>query len=468
MKKIFSNYKIIIILILVILVFLIAILGYADNSNKTRWLKNYLNQDFKNFLNKTLLYPLYLKKKIKFVNNKLLINSKKHEEMIFKIFENGFEVKKVKEKNIKINNNNLNFYKWNLPFFESGIYGKKPSFYLDKNQTNIFFISGSGLLFKFNTQNLEKDRIKIYNIKTNLIELINDAKFYHDAYLSIKDILIDGDYIYLSYSKKSKQDCYNTSLLRGKINEKQIEFEIIFDPKECSKINPVSGGGRIVKFDSSNFFLTIGDYFDWKSPQNINSIFGKIILLNIKDKKFKIVSMGHRNQQGLAFLKKENVLIATEHGPKGGDEINLINLNKNGKNNNFGWPISSYGVHYDGKTSKIAPLYKSHEDYGFIEPILHFTPSIGISEIVNVDNIFSEDKNYYHFFVSALGYQNQINEGDQSLHLIKLKTKNLKIDKTKKEKVILNERIRDMILINTQILLSLESTPALGLINKMY
>ena len=63
MKKIFSNYKIIIILILVILVFLIAILGYADNSNKTRWLKNYLNQDFKNFLNKTLLYPLYLKKK---------------------------------------------------------------------------------------------------------------------------------------------------------------------------------------------------------------------------------------------------------------------------------------------------------------------------------------------------------------------------------------------------------------------
>jgi hypothetical protein len=462
-----KNYKKIITILILMLVFFVTLLGYQDKSNKTKWLKNHLNQDFKNFLNKTLLYPLYLKKKIQLSNRKLLTNHKKHEEMIFNIFENGLYFKKIKEKSLNINNEQLDYFKWNLTFFEPGIFGKKPSFYIERNKDSVFIISGSGLLFKFSSNDLEKDQLELLNIKTNLVEIIDDAKFYHDPALSIKDILINKDYIYLSYSKKIKENCYNTSLLGAKIRENNIKFEIIFDPKQCAKENPTSGGGRIVKFDDNNFFLTIGDYFDWTAPQNIDSIFGKIILINLKNKNFKVVSMGHRNPQGLTFLNTKNILIETEHGPKGGDEINLINLNNSLKINNFGWPISSYGKHYGGKKSKIAPLYKSHKDHKFIEPLLHFTPSIGISEIINVDEFFYKNKDYYHFFVSALGYQNQINEGDQSLHLIKLNRKDLNIIETKKERIILNERIRDLHSKNQEILLSLESSPALGLIKNV-
>ena len=64
--------------------------------------------------------------------------------------------------------------------------------------------------------------------------------------------------------------------------------------------------------------------------------------------------MGHRNPQGLYFDKEKNILLETEHGPMGGDEINLINLNgiKKGKIPNFGWPISSAGEHYGGISEK--------------------------------------------------------------------------------------------------------------------
>ena len=64
--------------------------------------------------------------------------------------------------------------------------------------------------------------------------------------------------------------------------------------------------------------------------------------------------MGHRNQQGLYFDKENNFILATEHGPQGGDEINLIEVNKINKDKiqNFGWPISSAGEHYGGKTAE--------------------------------------------------------------------------------------------------------------------
>ena len=77
----------------------------------------------------------------------------------------------------------------------------------------------------------------------------------------------------------------------------------------------------------------------------------------------------------------KDYILSTEHGPHGGDEINL-NLNTK-IIKNFGWAISSYGEHYGGKDSPVNkskykkyPLHKSHKDYNFIEPIKYFVPSI--------------------------------------------------------------------------------------------
>ena len=87
-------------------------------------------------------------------------------------------------------------------------------------------------------------------------------------------------------------------------------------------------------------------------------------------------------------------MFITEHGPWGGDEINIIFKGKN-----YGWPISSYGKHYCEKKTPRSdkckkkyldyPLHKSHFDFGFEEPIKFFDKSLGISEIIKLGNKFS-------------------------------------------------------------------------------
>ena len=118
--------------------------------------------------------------------------------------------------------------------------------------------------------------------------------------------------------------------------------------------------------------------------QNDKSFYGKIISINKKSIKnflekkgkveIKIFTKGHRNPQGLARLK--NKFFSAEHGPKGGDELNILEEGKN-----FGWPISSYGTKYESLA--IASYKLNHLKYGFKEPLIQFTPSIAISDLTN-------------------------------------------------------------------------------------
>ena len=128
---------------------------------------------------------------------------------------------------------------------------------------------------------------------------------------------------------------------------------------------------------------------------------------------------------------------------------------------NFGWPIASYGEHYErpGEDNsllyKSAPLYKSHINYGFVEPIKNFTPSIGISELILLNLL-----NQKTLIVSSMG--KDISEGDMSLHVYKVDGKNLKNYKV----IPINERVRDLIYIEKKkmILLFLESSKSIGVI----
>ena len=84
----------------------------------------------------------------------------------------------------------------------------------------------------------------------------------------------------------------------------------------------------------------------------------------------------------ISEFKIENLdlIINTEHGPKGGDEINF-NFQNHKETPNYGWDVSSYGVEYDGTRYK-----DSHSKYGFIEPFRYYTPAIGISELIYLPN----------------------------------------------------------------------------------
>ena len=205
-------------------------------------------------------------------------------------------------------------------------------------------------------------------------------------------------------------------------------------------------------FDDDNFFLSTGTFRFRDLTQNKKSIFGKIMLMNINNKELKIISMGHRNIQGMFYDKKKDVLFSVDHGPQGGDEINL-NINpKSEKIKNFGWAISSYGEHYGGKKAPRNkkkylkyPLHKSHSDYGYIEPIKYFNPSIGISQILGLDKINK-------YVVASLK--------DNSIYFFDLQNYNVE----NLERVNMGERIRDMIKVENGLILFLEDTASIAFI----
>ena len=153
-------------------------------------------------------------------------------------------------------------------------------------------------------------------------------------------------------------------------------------------------------------YMTIGERGDRNRSQNTMSHGGKILRFRddgtvppdnpfIGKEGFKpeIYSYGHRNPQGLAFHPDTGELWSNEHGPQGGDELNLVQAGKN-----YGWPVATYGREYgpDGSTISAHPWRE-----GIEEPTLLWIPSIGISGLI----IYSGDKFPQwkgHFFAGGL------------------------------------------------------------------
>jgi glucose/arabinose dehydrogenase len=183
-----------------------------------------------------------------------------------------------------------------------------------------------------------------------------------------------------------------------------------------------------------------------------NSICGKILLVNTDTKKYEIFSSGHRNIIGM--YSDENVILATEHGPFAGDEINNIK-----KGSSYGWPVASYGENYSrGQSNEIPNYKKSHKKNNFSEPIFSFLPAIGISEIIKLSNNFSEMWQD-NFLIGSLN--------GKYLYRVKFDEMYEKI--LYYEKIFIGDRIRDIIYENesNDIYLSLELNGTLGILSKV-
>ena len=386
-----------------------------------------------------------------------LISNLSKIELSYKL--SGKEIVTEKNEIIKLSNKKI-LKKYNLlQGFYSGIARRYPgSGYIDFHNSNLFLISARGLLV-FASQ--YEDKIYFQQIAHNVNDFIGIKQFKKSYKYSVKDLLISDDKIYISFTEEIKEDCWNTSILEGDLNYKNITFRKLFSSDDCiNSLNNIDNefeihqsGGRIVQYDDDHILFSIGEYRSRFLAQDKDSINGKIIKININTLNYDLFSIGHRNPQGLYFDKETNLIFETEHGPKGGDEINILEVNKINKKNilNFGWPVSSYGEHYGAKEFnkkkyKKYPLYKSHSDHGFIEPLKYFTPSIGISEITKIS------KNTY--VVSSLK--------DRSLYFFEI-DENKKI--TSFERVSLNERIRDLAFKDNKLFLFLEDTASVGIIN---
>ena len=387
-KKIIKNFIIIFFTIIVIVIYLFDFSFKTNKFSFTKIKKIFSKEKIVNFQKFTS----------NFINFNFTIDTKK-------IFE-------LESKNVKLEKFSSNFIK------QRG--------YLEQDDQNIYLMNKRAELFYFSKKEiLENKKFKLKKIKTNAIALIG-KKYINDVSSVIKEILI--------INVNNSNGCFSNGFLQGNLNIDKIVFSPFLIINECKKRFTLSAGGNLKKFKDNKIVVTIGDYESYElvgidDPQNLNSLYGKIITIDLDTKKIDILSIGHRNPQGLFYDVKNDILFSTEHGPQGGDEIN-VNVSPNlNKIKNFGWAISSYGEHYgfdDGWSEKIkketdliddlykvAPLNKSHKDFGFEEPIKYFTPSIGITEILKVKNNKSD---IHKLLVSSLGWNKEADI--MTLHII--------------------------------------------------
>lgn len=188
--------------------------------------------------------------------------------------------------------------------------------------------------------------------------------------------------IYLSYSAGTAGS-NATRIARARLEDDRLaDLKVIFEVTP-RKDTPVHFGGRMAWLPDGTLVMTTGDGFDYREQaQRLGTTLGKTIRLRDDgsvpaDNPFagrpgarpEIWSLGHRSPQGLAVDPATGTLYETEHGPRGGDEVNVIR-----RGGNYGWPIATYGRDYSG--AAISP-YKRYA--GMIDGIVVWTPSIAPS-----------------------------------------------------------------------------------------
>jgi glucose/arabinose dehydrogenase len=202
------------------------------------------------------------------------------------------------------------------------------------------------------------------------------------------DVAVDPDFksnrlVYLSYSEPGEGGSA-TAAARGKLGNSGLEnVEVIF--RQTPRIeNGLHFGSRFAFAPDGTLFITLGERFQFDPAQDLSNTLGKIVRINSdgsipKDNPFvgrdgvrpEIWSYGHRNAQGAAIHPETGKLWETEFGPLGGDELNIPKAGSN-----YGWPVVSWGSHYDGKDIPDPPTHPE-----FADAVYHWNPVISPSGI---------------------------------------------------------------------------------------
>jgi aldose sugar dehydrogenase len=217
--------------------------------------------------------------------------------------------------------------------------------------------------------------------------------------VALHPVFESNQVVYLSYSKPGEDGSLaTTALSRGRfVNDRLEDVEEIFEAEAWSN-TPGHFGGKIAFDDNGYLFMSVGDRMSGFTPdgftrdleghpsQDNSNHMGTIVRLHDDgrvpdDNPFvgqegvlaEIWSYGHRHPQGLAFHPETGDLWSTEHGPQGGDEINLILPGAN-----YGWPVVGYGANYVTGTE----IHQERQREDMAEPAAFWTPSIGVSGLV--------------------------------------------------------------------------------------
>jgi glucose/arabinose dehydrogenase len=250
--------------------------------------------------------------------------------------------------------------------------------FINKHKVIITEIGGQIKVLNFN----DKSLITLQNLPQILT---------NDYQIGLLDIEIHPDFdqnkkIFISYAKHDPESksYFSLTVAAATINENRLEnITTIFDDNPFSW-SPSNFGGAL-EFDDKGFlYIATGDRSDSESAQSKNLLQGKVLRVNDDgtaapgnpfedDETYdnRIYSIGVRNPQGLHFDSNSQIMFEAEHGPMGGDEINIIIPGKN-----YGWPVATYGLSYT--TQKIGK--GTHHD-GMTQPLFYYLPSEAISPL---------------------------------------------------------------------------------------
>lgn len=187
--------------------------------------------------------------------------------------------------------------------------------------------------------------------------------------------------VYLSYSKPDPRGA-TTAVVRGRFEgDRLVDVEEIFEADARSD-RSVHFGSRLVFDGKGHLFISIGERGVMQEAQNLANHQGTIVRLHDdgrvpadnpfvgrEDARPEIYAYGIRSPQGLALHPTTGELWEAEHGPRGGDEINLILPGRN-----YGWPVITYGINYNGQ-----PISDITEKEGMEQPLHYWVPSIATS-----------------------------------------------------------------------------------------
>jgi aldose sugar dehydrogenase len=242
-------------------------------------------------------------------------------------------------------------------------------------------------------------------------KLTGVPKVFNNGQGGLLDIQVHPNYatnkwIYIAYAKPVEGGA-TTAIARFKLNGNQVtDLTELFTAKPYITAN-YHFGSRIV-FDKNNFmYFAVGERGTQPKVQELDNDHGKIHRLtddgkvpndnpfvSQKGANGSIWTYGHRNPQGMVYDAATDRIWAAEHGPKGGDELNLILKGKN-----YGWPKTSYGINYDGTI-----LTENKELPGVENPVRFWVPSIGPCGITIVkSNLYPEWKG--NILVGALAFR---------------------------------------------------------------
>lgn len=222
----------------------------------------------------------------------------------------------------------------------------------------------------------------------------------------VADVLVkeSGDHLQVFVSHhwwNTKDSCFTARVSMLEIERAALlagspggSWKTVFETSPCLPLqgpdslhsnNPFGGmeiGGRMAFVGPEELLLTLGDH-DFSGveskrmlAQEPDALYGKTVLIHLQDGSHEVFTLGHRNPQGL-FADRSGIIWETEHGPQGGDELNILV-----KGSNYGWPLVTYGTDYGSAAWPLNAHQGRHD--GLVTPAYAWVPSIGVSSLLRL------------------------------------------------------------------------------------